>query len=105
MDVSKMNTTDKVRFILEHVPETNGERNNKLLVLIYWQLFDNIDFPPELLVQLKEEATPPETISRVKRNIREHNRIELAKELSDELRMKLDVMRKEQDDIELTDET
>jgi len=58
-----------VRYILYSYPETRN--NDKLLILLYWELVDGIKIPAELHNTLLLKATPPELITRVRRRIQE----------------------------------
>lgn len=57
----------RVAWILEHIPA--AQSNYKLLMLLYWQIFDGIDIPKEVVNQIIEKATEPETINRAKRKV------------------------------------
>jgi len=59
-----MAVLDNVAYILKRVPA--AAENSNLLFLLYWQLFDKINIPPELMKKM-EKATSPETIARYKR--------------------------------------
>lgn len=70
----KLDTSrEKVAFIMDNIPQTR--HNYLLLLLSYWQLFDGIDIPDELVQQIAAQATQPETISRSKRKAMELARI------------------------------
>lgn len=53
--------------MLGRVPHARVD--NKLLVLTYWRVFDNIDIPPDLAKKILENGTSPETIMRSKRKV------------------------------------
>ena len=56
-----------VRYIMSLFPETRS--NDKLLMLHYWELADHIRIPREFWRDFMKKATPPETITRVRRKI------------------------------------
>jgi hypothetical protein len=45
--------------------------NYLYLLLSYWQLFDGIEIPDDVVKQIVEHGTQPETISRSRRKTRE----------------------------------
>jgi hypothetical protein len=57
-----MSAEEKINYILENVPK--AKKNSKLLILVYWQLFDNIDIPETVIKDILEHGTVPETITR-----------------------------------------
>lgn len=60
---------EKVAFLMDNIPQA---RYNYLhLLLSYWQIFDGIDLPDNIVKQIAEKATPPETITRSRRRARE----------------------------------
>lgn len=61
----------KVAWILDRVPA--AKHNYKLLILLYWQVFDDIKIPEEVIKEIAENGTEPETISRAKRKVMEVN--------------------------------
>lgn len=64
---------ERVAFLMDHIPET---RNNYVhLILSYWQVFDGIDIPDEMLKSLVKQATQPESVSRARRKVMEKNYI------------------------------
>ena len=65
------NSYQKVAWILDRVPA--AQRDYKLLLLIYWQVFDEVDIPEGIITQIIEKGTEPETISRAKRKVIENN--------------------------------
>ena len=60
-------TETMVRYIMSHFPETRS--NDKLLMLYYWELADKIRIPRTFWRDFMKKATPPETITRVRRKI------------------------------------
>lgn len=80
------NSYQRVAWIVDHVPA--ARTNYKLLMLIYWQLFDNIDIPDEMMNKIIEEGTEPETISRAKRKVIENNTsiVELEKRIREAIK-------------------
>lgn len=63
----------RVAFIVDNIPGT--ESNDKLLLLAYWQLFDNIEIPSSIITEILQQATPPETVSRRRREVIQSKRI------------------------------
>jgi hypothetical protein len=60
---------ERVAFIMDNIPQT---RYNYLhLLLSYWQLFDGIDIPDDVVKQIVERGTQPETIARSRRKANE----------------------------------
>lgn len=60
---------ERVAFIMDNIPQSRY--NYVHLLLSYWQLFDGIDIPEDVVKQIVEKATQPETISRARRKARE----------------------------------
>jgi len=56
-----------VRYILAHFPEARS--NDKLLMLIYWEMINKIPITKEFKRAFLRRATNPETITRVRRRI------------------------------------
>lgn len=69
----KYTSIKSVEYLLESVPETKD--NYKLLILLYWNLFDNIDIPPEVIKDIVKKGTSPESITRISRMIKERTEI------------------------------
>jgi hypothetical protein len=70
---------NKTSFLMDKMPVT---RTNYLhLILSYWQVFDGIDIPEEVVKQIVEKATQPETISRARRRALEQLRMKQFLEL------------------------
>ena len=63
------NVETMVRYIMAHFPETRS--NDKLLMLRYWELADGIRIPRTFWRDFMKKATPPETITRVRRRIQQ----------------------------------
>jgi hypothetical protein len=61
------NTEMAIRYILAHYPEARN--NDKLLMLLYWELADKINIPKEFRQAFLYKATPPETIKRARQKI------------------------------------
>jgi hypothetical protein len=61
------NTEMATRYILAHFPETRN--NDKLLMLLYWDIIDKIPMPKEFRQAFLHKATPPETIRRARQKI------------------------------------
>jgi hypothetical protein len=66
----KLDTSrERVAFIMDNIPQS---RQNYLhLLLSYWQLFDGIDIPEDVVKQIVERGTQPETVARSRRKARE----------------------------------
>lgn len=58
-------TEQKVAYLLDEVPA--ARMNYKLLLLLYWQVFDNIEIPQTIVNAILADGTEPESISRLKR--------------------------------------
>lgn len=58
-------TEQKVAYLCDKVPAATG--NYKLLLLLYWQAFDGIDIPADIMNAIIEKGTQPESIGRLKR--------------------------------------
>ena len=58
-------TEQRVAYLVQKVPATRT--NYKLLLLLYWQVFDGVDIPKEIVNQILENGTEPESIGRLKR--------------------------------------
>jgi len=56
-----------IRYILAHYPEARN--NDKLLMLLFWEIFDQIQIPKEFRQAFLYRATPPETIRRARQKI------------------------------------
>jgi len=56
-----------IRYILAHYPEARN--NDKLLMLLFWEIFDKIQIPKEFRQAFLYRATPPETIRRARQKI------------------------------------
>jgi len=61
------NTEMAVRHILAHNPDARS--NDKLLMLLYWEIVDKIPIPKEFRLAFLHKATPPETIRRARQKI------------------------------------
>lgn len=78
-----MTTEEKVNYILDNMPRT--KKDNKLFLLIYWQLYDNIDIPESLIKDIMNHGTYPETISRAKRKVMLSRREQMRTDLEDKI--------------------
>lgn len=58
---------ENVEYLLNKVPNTSN--NDMLLILLYWNLFDNIDLSSTVINSIMKNATTPETILRNKRRL------------------------------------
>ena len=68
-DIKLNGSREKVAFLMDHIPQA---RHNYLhLMLSYWQVFDDIDIPEDVVKQIVEKATQPETVTRAKRKAKE----------------------------------
>lgn len=68
-DMKLNGSQQKVAFLMDNIPQT---RNSYLhLMLSYWQVFDDIDIPDELVKEIVEKATQPETVTRARRKAKE----------------------------------
>lgn len=84
-------TFSKTAFIMDKIPPA---RHDYLYLLIsYWQVFDGIEIPEELVKQIIERGTQPETVSRARRKVLEQARFKQMIELQ---RMAKDLKDKEE---------
>jgi len=58
-----------IRYILAHYPDARN--NDKLLMLLFWEICDQIPIPKEFRIAFLHKATPPETIRRMRQKIQE----------------------------------
>lgn len=65
------NSYQRVAALIDRVPAARD--NYKLLILLYWQIFDEIEIPQKVLEEIAEKGTEPETINRAKRKVIECN--------------------------------
>lgn len=73
MDDVKLNgSMEKVAYLMDNIPQTRF--NYLYLLLCYWQVFDGIDIPEEVMNQIIENGSQPETISRSRRKAMEYAR-------------------------------
>jgi hypothetical protein len=56
-----------VRYILAHFPEARN--NDKILMILFWRIFDKITVPREFERAFIKYATTPETITRARRMV------------------------------------
>lgn len=69
-----LDTNEKrVAYLMNNIPA--ARHSNLYLILSYWQIFNDIDIPEELLQELAGTATQPETITRARRKVLEQHRI------------------------------
>lgn len=60
----------RVYRLMEKVPPVmRHDRGDLLLVLLYWRIYDGIEIPPEVMRDLFQNATLPESITRRKREL------------------------------------
>lgn len=63
---------EQIRYLAESVPDlrnANNRRRKVLLTLLYWKVFDGIELPPDIMKQILERGTNPETICRALRHV------------------------------------
>ena len=82
---------NKVAYLMDKIPQT---RNNYLYLLVtYWQVFDGIDIPEEVLQAIVEKGSQPETVSRSRRKVIEQAKMKQILELkrmAEELKVQVD---------------
>lgn len=72
---------EQVAFLMDNIPQT---RNDYLyLLLSYWQVFDDIQIPEQVVKEIIQKATQPETISRSRRKVIEAARLKQLLELKE----------------------
>jgi hypothetical protein len=86
------NTEMAIRYILAHFPETRN--NDKLLMLLYWDIVDKIPMPKEFRQAFLHKATPPETIRRARQKIQSQHEYLPRQEVLEARRRKQQAMRK-----------
>lgn len=78
-DLKLDGSQERTAYLLDKIPQT---RNNYLyLILCYWQVFDGIDIPEDIVRQIADRGTQPETISRSRRKVMEQFRVKQYLEL------------------------
>jgi hypothetical protein len=55
----------RVQYLVEQVPAARD--NDKLLILLYWQIFDEIAIPPAVVRAVLTSGAQPDSITRLKR--------------------------------------
>jgi hypothetical protein len=85
------NTEMAIRYILAHYPEARN--NDKLLMLLYWELADKISIPKEFRQAFLYRATPPETIRRARQKIQSEGSYLPRQEVLEARRRKQQAMR------------
>lgn len=63
---------DQTKYLADSVPELRNHSNRRrkvLLTLLYWKIFDGIDIPADVMKQILERGTNPETITRALRHV------------------------------------
>jgi hypothetical protein len=85
------NTEMATRYILAHFPEARN--NDKLLMLLYWDIIDKIPIPKEFRQTFLHKATPPETIRRMRQKIQEQGEYLPRQEVLEARRRKQHAMR------------
>lgn len=48
----------------------NVTNDDRVLLLLYWQIYDDIEIPPEVAKKIITKGTRPESITRSKRKFR-----------------------------------
>lgn len=56
---------DRVLFLIDRVPAV--KTNYKMLLILYWQVFDGIEMPKETARAILDRGAQPESIDRMKR--------------------------------------
>lgn len=69
MEYEFKTSDQKVAYLMNIVPQARD--NYLLLILMYWQIFDDIEIPEEVVKNIAERATQPETITRSRRKVTE----------------------------------
>lgn len=69
----------KTAFLMDTIPQTR--RDYLYLILSYWQVFDGIELPDEVVKDIIGKATQPETINRARRKAMEQLRMKQYLEL------------------------
>jgi len=85
------NTEMAVRYILAHYPDARN--NDKLLMLLYWEIVDKIPIPKEFRLAFLHKATPPETIRRTRQKIQSEGNYLPSPEVLEARRRKQEAMR------------
>ena len=80
-----------VRHILALYPEARN--NDKLLMVIFWEMFDKIPVPKEFRRAFLQRATTPETITRVRRRVQEAGNYEARPEVKEKRQEKSQKLR------------
>lgn len=64
---------ERVAFLMDKVP--GAKFDYKTLIISYWQIFDGVDIPTDVLRQILQKGSEPETISRSRRKVLEQDRV------------------------------
>jgi hypothetical protein len=72
---------------VNHIMSTfpKAKYDSRLLLLAYWQIFDGIEIPQELMQQIIAKGSHPETVMRRRREILEAISISNSTQTSEEL--------------------
>lgn len=62
----------RTAFLMDNIPE--ARQDYLYLILSYWQVFDGINIPEDVVKEIVAKATQPETISRSRRKALEQLR-------------------------------
>jgi hypothetical protein len=63
----KAGTLNKVEALMESFPI--AAKDDRLLLLMYWKVYDDIDIPADVIKSIIQKGAMPETITRSKRKI------------------------------------
>jgi hypothetical protein len=74
MDYEFDRSDQKVAYIMNVVPQ--ARQDYLLLILLYWQIFDGVEIPEEVISQIVNRATKPETITRSRRKVSEQLKLQ-----------------------------
>jgi hypothetical protein len=62
-----MNKTKQVEKLIDRVPV--AAEDDRMLLLMYWKVCDNVEIPTDVLRQIIKQGTKPDTILRYKRRV------------------------------------
>jgi hypothetical protein len=62
---------ENVGHLIKRAP--NATKDDRVLLLLYWQLFDGIEIPREIAKKIITQGTRPESITRSKRKFYKKN--------------------------------
>jgi hypothetical protein len=58
---------DNVGYLIKRAP--NATKDDRVLLVLYWQLFDGIEIPRDVAQKIITSGTRPESITRSKRKL------------------------------------